>query len=261
MKHLLLTIGPICIAVLFGGCAGPEMLFHASPVSGNTVWYSGREFVTETKDSVTVSVAFENELDGTMTFYVVVGNLGSRTLLVAPEKIYCEASYERLKTVTNYGTMDVSFDTLSRTDTIQAIDPEKELQGIDRQVAQANATYANNTGINVAAGLLQLVGDVATIGQKKTREELHREDRTGRSIAESQTNNNIDYSIQSSSLADQRGYWENAALRKTTLFQDNAIGGRVSIPVDQEARMLKLVVPIGSTTFTFEFKQRPLPLQ
>lgn len=261
MKHLLLYAGTIILAGLFGGCAEPEMLYHANPVSENTVWYSGREFVTQTEDSITVSVAFENELDGAMTFYVVVGNYGSQCVLIAPENIYCEGSARYVKEVTDFETMAVSSDTVSETDTVYALNPETELQGIDKQAAQATATYANNTGLNVAAGLLQLVGNVATIGQNKTREELHREDRARREVAESQNNNNLNYSLQSASLADQRAYWEGAALRKTTLFQDNAIGGKVRVPVDQHARTLKLIVPIAGTTFSFEFNQRPLPLQ
>ncbi len=261
MKHSLFYAGTIILAGLFGGCAEPEMLYHATPVSQNSIWYSGREFVTQNEDSITVSVAFENDLDGAMTFYVVVGNYGSQSVLVAPEKIYCEGSYRYVSDVTDFETMAVRTDTVTGTDTVYALNPETELQGIDQQSARATATYANNTGLNVAAGLLQLVGDVATIGQSKTREELHREDRARRDVAESQANNNLNYSLQSASLADQRAYWESAALRKTTLFQDNAIGGKVRVPVDQHARTLKLIVPVGGNSFSFEFNQRPLPLQ
>ncbi len=232
MRRLLLNAGIAVIAATFAACAGPEILFNTSPVSSNTVWYSGREFVTETEDSVTVSVAFENELEGVMTYYVVVGNLGSIPILVAPENIYYEGTYQEITQVSDFWTANISFDTLNGNDTMYAINPETALQGIDQQVAQANATYANQTGLNAATGLLQLVGDVTTIGQKKTKEELHREDEARRNLAESQASNNINYSLQSASLGDQRAYWENAALRKTTLFQDNAIGGRVRIPVD-----------------------------
>ncbi len=258
MRYSILIIGAVALAAIFGGCVEPEILYNATPVSDDTVWYSGREFVTQTKDSVTVSVAFESEFSSTLTFYVVVGNNGSRPVLIAPEAVYCAGSYRDVRTISYYRTMDARYDTISAVDTLYAINPESQLQGIDRQMAQANATYSNQTGLNVAAGLLQLVGDVATIGQKKTSEEIRHENESRRDIAESQESNNLSYSLQSASLADQRAYWESVALRKTTLFQYNAIGGKVRIPVVNMAGTLRLFVPVGPNLFSFEFEQRPL---
>jgi hypothetical protein len=261
MRYLLSSAGTFVLAVLISGCAEPEMLYHATPVSDDTVWYSGREFVTQTKDSVTVSVAFENEFNGVLTFYVVVGNNGSQAVLVSPENINCAGSYHDVRAIYNSRTDVTRYDTVSSADTLYALDPETQLQGIDRQMAQANATYSNQTGLNVAAGLLQIVGDVATIGQQKSREEIHREDESRRSIQESQESNNVNYSLQSASLADQRAYWESVALRKTTLFQYNAIGGKVRIPAVSMAGVLNLFIPVGPNVFTFEFSQKPLSPQ
>lgn len=262
MKYMLLIAGVAAIAV--GGCVEPELLFQATPVSNKTVWYNGSQYVSQTQDSITVSVAFLNQLESAMTFYVVVGNEGSKSVIVDPGKVFYEGEWVQLKDVTNYsdvselGAVTAKFDTLSGSDTVFAYDPETELQGIDKQVVQANATYANETSMNVAAGLLQVVGDLATVGKQKSAEELHREKEQTRSLAETQANNNLTYSLQSATLAQQRAYWENAALRKTTLFQGNAIGGRVRVRVDDRARTLKLFVPVGEHNFMFEFTQMPL---
>ncbi len=42
------------------------------------------EYQTKTADSVIVTVAFENELNGTVTFYMIVGYQGSGNVLVVP---------------------------------------------------------------------------------------------------------------------------------------------------------------------------------
>lgn len=260
MKRLL-HIGIAVTSVYIAGCAVPETLYRADPASQNTVWYSGLEFQTQTKDSVTVSVAFENELGGQMTFYVVVGNMGSKPVLVSPGQIHYTGHYVNVTQNTDYVTMDVTFDTLRSVETVYAINPEKQLTRLDLQAAKANATYANNTGLNVAAGLMQLVGSVATVGEKKTREQRKEEHRSARRINESQMENEADYADQMSSLAAQREYWQNAALRKTTLFGGNAIGGKVRFYVMPSIGKLHMVVPVGSNEFEFEFSQSPIPPQ
>jgi hypothetical protein len=151
-----------------------------------------------------------------------------------------------------------SYEPESWKDTVYALDPERQLQGLDVQIAQANATYETNSGLNAAAGLLQIVGDVATIGQKKTREQLRQEDRSSRELEESQENNNLNYSLQSASLAEQRAYWQTAALRKTTLFSGSAVGGKVRIPFSKGTTKMYLIIPIGTSRFYFVFDVHPL---
>jgi len=239
----------------------PETLYTTTPVSDNTVWYSGKEFQTQTTDSLTVSIAFENEIGGTSTFYMVVGYSGAGTVLVAPERFYC------------YGVDTISGSVYSssqnrtikfwnvRTDTVLAIDPERQLNGINAQIAQANATYSTKGGINAATALLQLVGDLATIGQNKTDEQLDREEKQRRSLNASEARDQIDYSTQMESLASQREYWENATLRKTTLFPNTAIVGKVLFPVNTGLTSFKMVIPIDTTSIEFDFKQGPTPQQ
>ncbi len=258
MKHLLVLAGAAAISFVLGGCVEPEALYRATPVAKDTVWYSGSEFVTQTKDSVTVSVAFENELNGVMTYYVVIGNIGSAPVLVSPEQIHYDGDCYSLREVDDYNTGDIAYEPESWKDTVYALDPEKQLQGLDVQMAQANATYATNSGLSAAAGLLQIVGDVATIGQNKTREQLRQENRSSRELEKSQEENNLNYSLQSASFAAQRAYWQNAALRKTTLFSSSAVGGKVRIPLSKGTTKMYLIIPVGMSRFSFEFDVHPL---
>ncbi len=239
----------------------PEVLSRADPVSENTVWYSGEEYQTKTEDSVSVSVAFENEINGTMTFYMVVGNSGTDTILVAPEQFYMYGPYQKVREVWNHRLNYTIYDTTKGIDTVTAIDPKSRLAGINSQMAQANATYATNSGYNAAAALLNLVGDVATIGQQKTEEQRREERDRDHSLKESVEQNQVNYQSAVDRLNSERDYWQNATLRKTTLFPSTAVGGRVCFPVDLGLRLFKLMVPIGPTIIEFDFKQKPIANQ
>lgn len=267
MRCVALSAGAIAFALFVGGCAEPEMLFDFTPVARHGVWYSGNEYVSETKDSVTVSTAFINEIEGTITFYVVVGNGRSEAVLVNPGQIHYEAGYMKLKLKTKYvltgdiEAEEVSYDTLRGIDTVYGYSPRSELQGINVQMARANATYANNNMLNMTGALLQVVGDVATIGHKETKEQRRQERENRRSLERSEATNNLSYSLESQSLAGQRSYWENVALRRTTLFSGNTVGGQVRMRVDDRATVIKLEIPVGGTNYVFRFRQKPLPGQ
>jgi len=258
MKAVLLTLGTVGMVVYLTGCMPQTLLYQAEPVSNHTVWYSGEQFQTETKDSLTVSVAFENELGGTMTFYIVVGNDGGDTVLAAPEQCYYYGTYltawYKSNAVEDYATLD----SANVVDTIRAINPEGELLSIDEQMLQANATYATNAGINAAGRILQIVGDVATIGKNKTEEQQKDEQHLNHSLNKSEAENAASYNSTVSQLSNERDYWQNATLRKTTLFPNTAIAGKVCFPVDKNLQSFKLVVPIDTTIFEFDFKQTPV---
>ncbi len=259
MKTGLLTAGTICLTIYLTGCmVSPEMLYRADPVSNNTIWYSGEEFQTKTKDSLSVSVAFENEISGAMTFYMVVGNLGSDTVLVAPEKFYFYGPYQKVITTQDLRLGYTTRDTTSGIDTTLAIDPESQLAGINQQVAQANATYSTNNNLNAAAALLNLVGDVVTIGKDKTPEQHKDEKHQQHSLEKSEAENQADYESSMNQLSSQRDYWQNATLRKTTLFPNTAIGGKVCFRVNPYVQTFKMIIPIDTTTIEFDFKQKPV---
>jgi hypothetical protein len=256
MKRALFAGGIISVAVYLTGCAEPETLYRADPVSNNTVWYSGEEYQTKTKDSLSVSVAFENEFGGAMTFYMAVGNLGSDTVLVAPEKFYFYGTYQKVRSWYDYRTGYPEYDTTKGIDTTFAIDPERQLAGIDQQAAQANATYSTNNGLNAAAALLNLVGNIATIGKNETEAQRKEERHQQHSLDESEEENQNNYASKMDQLNSQRDYWQNTTLRKTTLFPSTAIGGKVSFPVNPYMQTFKLIVPIDTMTIEFDFKQK-----
>ncbi len=237
--------------IYLSGCmVAQETLYRADPVSKETIWYSGEEYQTQTKDSLTVSVAFEYELGGSMTFYMVVGNQGSGTVLVAPEKIY----YYGTDVLIDHFTKD----TTIKVDTAYAINPESQLTGINRQMAQANAAYSTNNNINAASALLQLVGDVATIGKNKTGEEQKEEEQNRHDLKKSERDNQATYSSTIDQLSQEKDYWLNATLRKTTLFPNTAVAGKVCFTVDSNLQTFKLIVPIDSAVIEFDFKQMPV---
>lgn len=261
MKNVSVVISAAALSVFLIGCEA-ETLYRADPVASKTVWTSGEEFQTKVKDSLTASIAFEDEIGGTMTFYMVVGNDGADTVLIAPENVYFYGMYERAvgahydPSITRY-----VYDSLKTMDTTFAIDPERQLAGINHQVAQANAIYSTNNGLNAAAALLNLVSNVATIGKNKTDEQQRKEEQQQRSVERSEVRNQANYESNVNQLSADKDYWQNATLRKTTLFPNTAVGGKICFPVDPKLQSFKIIVPIDTTVIEFDFKQSPLSSQ
>jgi len=261
MKRSLLTTGIAILSVYLAGCTEPETLFRMEPVSNNTVWYRGEQYQSKTADSISVTIAFENEFQGTATFYIVIANMSSDTILASPENIFLTGTAMKVDQRINYVNNVASYDTSISVDTLFAVNPENQLAGLNQQAAQSNATYANDMGLDAATGLLRLVGDVATIGQKKSPEQRREEEHGERKQEAEENNEQLQYSAQMNSIDAQRDYWANAVLRKTTLFPNTAIGGKVDFPIDQNLKLFTIVVPVGSKRVEFEFKQTPLPGQ
>lgn len=121
----------------------PETLYRAVPGAKETVWYSGSEFVTQTDDGIAVSVALENALNGVMTYYIVIGNLGNGPVLVAPEQIHCESECYRLREVEDYNTGDISYEPEPWRDTVYAIDAEKKKEACGLLLFHRLALFAD----------------------------------------------------------------------------------------------------------------------
>jgi len=99
---------------------------------------------------------------------------------------------------------------------------------------------------------------VATIGQNKTPEQRKAEAQQNRQLQSSEAQNQTDYDSQIQNLSNQKDYWENATLRKTTLFPNNAIAGKVIFPLDTSMTTFTLVFPVDTTSIEFGFKQSPV---
>ncbi len=256
MKTVLLSLGTVAMFMYLSGCAPQAFVYRVDPISSDTVWKSGEEFQTATKDSLSVSVAFEEELGGNMTFYLVVGNMGADTMLVVPEELYYCGTHPQY--VWKNPSAEESFigsDSPNISDTIHAVNPEGQILSIDRQMEQANAAYAANEGVNSAARIMQVVGDVAAIAKDKNETNVRQEDRANQSLNKSEAENEANYNATMKQLSDEKDYWQNATLRKTTLFPNTAVAGKVSFPLDRNLQSLKFIVPIDTTIFEFDFKQ------
>ena len=120
----------IILSAFLAGCAADEA-YRLGPIGGNNIWYSGSRYEVRTKNGITAYAAFKYKWYGTLTFYVVIENLGSDTLLVAPERFYTRDTYLMIlrKRVGNEFQSGYAFenDTTLVSDTIYASNPEKHI--------------------------------------------------------------------------------------------------------------------------------------
>jgi hypothetical protein len=86
----------------------------------------------------------------------------------------------------------------------------------------------------------------------------HKAKRVGDDVAtwvDNQTNENVNYDIDKNDINSQKDFWKNQVLRKTSLYQNDNIGGLVFVPFNKDAKYIRLVVPVGYKQYIYLFRK------
>jgi len=241
MKKYALIMLALSMTILFSCYVAPKPVFRLKPAAENQVWLLGKEYVTSCNDSVEIALAFDRVMGTNYVFKVEIINKTRRNMLIQPEKCFYVAEIAQVNGV--------------RTDTVWAIDPESEILKIDKQMSRTFASYKSTQGTYSFLSVLDLVSDVATIGSKKSDEEIKAEklDDVEQELAE--LNNEIRHEQNITNLNNVRKEWEFFALRKTTLPGGYEIQGRIYFPTHQLAKSLVIHLAFDENKFTQKYHQ------
>ena len=241
MKKNILIVFALLLTILSSCYVAPRAVFRLKPTTDNKVWLFGKEYVTSSNDSVEIALAFDRVMGTNYVFKVEIINRTSRNMLIQPERCFYVAEIAQVNGV--------------RTDMVWAIDPENEILKVDKQMSRTFASYKSTQGTYSFLSVLDLVSDVATIGSKKSDEEIQAEklDDVEQELAE--LNNEIRYEKKSSSLNDIRDEWEFKALRKTTLPGGYGIQGRIYFPVYPGVQSIEIHLALDRFVFKQKFQQ------
>lgn len=238
MKKGKVTIA--CAALLFLSCyIAPMPVYHLQPVPETGVWMAGKQYVTEDIDDLKLVIAFDKSLGGTVQFQVEVLNGGDRAVLIAPEESF----------LVNHWTMGV----MSVSDTIMAIDPEREILDTQTDLSEEYADYYSSKGNRSISALLDLIVDVGEIGRPKTAEEQLAEENEDLQREEDALRADMKHNQDMQSLNHYLSRWENNALRKTTLPGGYLIRGNLYFPAPESIEKADLHIKIESRVFVFHF--------
>ena len=133
-------------------------------------------------------------------------------------------------------------------------DPEVEIEKIDKEINQTNSDQSLKTGIHVLESFANLAESIATIGKNKTDEQIEEENRTSEDLQNSIDKDKTTYDEKMYSLNEQKNYWGNDVLRKTTLRSNENISGYFHLHVNSNIFQFNLIIPIENDKFGFQYK-------
>jgi len=219
----------------------PEAIIKLKPESEKMDWYKGKEIVTLDNDSITIHISYDRNINKDYVFDVDVTNNSQNTVLVEPEKF----SYLLKKGSIKYG------DTLK---SVYAKDPEKVILELQKANSIHQSNMQTQAMVYSLGYFLQFAGQTKALvtGDAELSERI--DDQTRRTkeneLIDDISNNRISESLNNSSYI-----WEILALRKTTLYPNESISGKVFFPVDEWARTIELSFPIDRYDFKIIYNQ------
>ncbi len=219
----------------------PSPIYKLNPVSENKFWLFGQEYTKATNENIEIAFAFERMIDGNLIFDIEITNISDQTILISPENFYF------------YPMHSIDDSTSNQNNKIFAIDPEMKLHEIDSKMSKETARYKSSDDTYNAISLLDLISDVSTIGKKKTEEEVEKENKEDSDREDNKNVRDENYKNKIYDLNTLRDEWELSTIRKTTLFPNTFIQGRIYFPFRTNTKYIKIYAPLKDDLLTFVF--------
>jgi hypothetical protein len=235
------TLLLVFLSVLLSGCfVNRQPVFNLSPVDNNSKWLMGREYTKKEINDVLVELAFQDQEDNSIYFFVNIFNYSSGEILIDPEEFYVQVIKSEADT--------------SETLKITAADPEKMINSLKNEVEKEKASFQSYSGTSAFVSLLDLVGDIA-LDSKRTPEEKAEDSWKDEEREMQYERRKYSYEDRISSLHDKRLELEDTAVRKSHLLPGEKISGRVYFPLIRNASLLRLNFSVEKRIFRFIFRQ------
>ena len=205
----------------------PAPIFKLKPQTNNLEWYKGKEIATLTNDSVSVVISFDRSLNDDYLFDVDITNYSEKTLLVDPEKF-------NYKTISGIKKQNELFTATA------AKDPEKIILNLQKSYSQHKSKMETQAMMYSLGYFLQFAGQTKALVTNDVELSKHI-DHQSHKMKESLNNSSY--------------IWEILALRKTSLYPNENISGKVFFPVNESAQTLEFSFPIGEQELKILFNK------
>jgi hypothetical protein len=248
LKTISLSI--ILISFFVACTVRPKPVFRLIPYSEKSAWLHGQEFIHLDNDSFDIALAYDRMWVDNYVFDIEIANKTNRTVLISPEDFYYILMEQR-------PTFNYFIDSLN------ALDPEQKILQMDLNQSVADANY--ETKDNQLAGLffLDLVFDIATIGQTKTDVEEAQEEIDDLERELEDAENELEHQNTIRNISRIKDQWRDEALRKTSLKSNYSINGKIYFPIKYAenkynpfSKKLLFCFPLGDTLFTQIFDRK-----
>ena len=229
----------MALLLIISGCSATY--YKLQSTDKDIDYYKGREVAYRNDNDYSSSVSFEDQDNGNFIFYVTAQNFSESPITFYPKNIFAEQLDERKELINN-----------SDGNSFFAIDPEKKLDFLESELERRKGQHAATTGLNFFLAVVSVAADLSDDHSR------HKARRVGDDIsnwADNQTNENVNYEIDKNDINSQKDFWQNQVLRRTTLYQNDNIGGLVFVPFNKDAKYVRLVVPVGDKQHVYLFRK------
>ncbi len=256
MKKSILSLSLIFFACI----TTPKPVYRLVPDTEKSAWLQGQEFIHLENKLYDLVFAYDKNWNNNFVFDFEIANKSDSTTLITPTDFYYKPifSEQRIKEKPIFGTEKFIGKST-------ALDPELKILQMDLNQSRADAAYQTRSDQLMGLTALDLVFDIATIGDPKTDlEEAQEEiDDLGRELEIAKNENQYAGTIQN--INHVKNQWREEALRKTSLKPGYSISGKIYFPIDfvdlkhaQYSKNLLFYFPIGDTIFTQAYKRRSI---
>lgn len=210
--------------------------FSLSPDEESSLEYGRNKIEKEDKLAYS-SIMFEEQIEDDFIFYAAVFNKDQNEFIFDPSDIYYKAYDEKKRPINR--------------EKIYAVNPEIEIEHLENDIIQRKQNHYSSTGLNIVFSLFDTIVDLTDDEDNDTEEVLQ----NMAIFSENQLNEEISYENDMGYLKANKEFWKNEVLRRTTLSEDEGVEGIIYIPIYENAKYIKLFIPIGESIHTYKFMQ------
>jgi hypothetical protein len=234
MKKFINYLSLSFLSLLFVNCSAS--LFSLTPDEESSL-EMGRRVITKENDFAYSTLSFEEQAEDHFILYTFIYNKEQKDFVFDPADIYVKYFDEEKRVIKDYKGF--------------ALDPEEQIYQFDKSIEERENEHEVNTGLNIAFSLFDTIVDLTDDEDNDAEEVLE----NVLIFGGNQINEEIDYENDLEYLKSYRTYWKNEALRKTNLSEDKGVDGIIYLPINENAKYIKVYLPIGKTMHSYKFQQ------
>ena len=238
MKWKLIVVFP----VLFSSCISSYKTYtFETPDESVAYWNQGTAFQSQTIDSVTVELGYIKRMQQSYVFSITVSNGSEQAVYFDPSILYAHL-YKN--------------DSLMM-DFVGAVNPENKLLELDTRIKQEKARITRNAAFSVLGSVAGLAADVAIKDSEENADKKEALRSANETLGEIHAQSISAAELKLMNLYDWVPYWQESAIRKTTIFPGHYHSGDLHFNLNY-APLIKITVPVGERWFEFTFLMKQI---
>lgn len=270
-KSLFFAYFGLALLVL-QSCATPAPIYRLTPDRKDTRWLSGREYLSDMKDSIAIVLAYTGTSDQNILFDLEISNYSSTDILIDPANFTFKglnANKESLFLVRN--NQYVQAWGKAKNPEVEILETYKKENRAESQAKNARTAAIVTAVVATTAvvGTAIATSNTNTSSLKKDEKSQNNDLRTAQaasaslvgvaevaSVNSAVTQERNFFAVQS--LQELRQNWEQSAFRKTHLGPQQRMRGTVVYGRMDEAAFMEITIWIADKQFPFLYQQHKI---